>query len=130
MSIRKVKFIVGKTSTGFDAYHEDGESIIATTGDNIGHLKSNIIEAYNLFADHKKKKLITEAQISLEFDIASFFQFYPEITAAGIGRRIGMQKSLISEYVNGKKRPSEKQVRKILAGIKSLGKELSEIELA
>ncbi|MDB5280966.1 MAG: transcriptional regulator [Bacteroidota bacterium] len=123
-------FTVGKTNTGFDAYYEENELIVAvTTGSNIAELKNNALEAYNLYAEESKKKPATIEQIAFKYDLASFFEFYKEINASALGQRIGMQKSLLSEYVNGKRRPSEKQVSRILNGIKQLGKELSELEL-
>jgi hypothetical protein len=40
-----------------------------------------------------------------------------------------MNPALLSQYVQGSKKPSEKQKRKILEGIHQIGKELSEIDL-
>lgn len=40
-----------------------------------------------------------------------------------------MNPTLLSQYVQGYKKPSEKQKMKILMGIHQIGKELSEIEL-
>lgn len=126
----KIKFTVGKTSTGFDAYYEKGDTIVAvTTGGNIAELRKNAVEAYNLYAEEVGQAAINEDQLTLKYDLASFFEFYKEISASGLGARIGMSKTLLSEYVNGKRKPSDKQVLKILNGIKELGKELSELEL-
>ncbi len=128
--MKKINFIVEKTNTGFSAYYEDNDSILAaTTGSNIPELKENILESYNLFAEHQKRQPITASQIGLQFDLSSFFEFYKEINASALGRRIGINKSLISEYVNGKRTPSEKQVQRILTGIKQLGRELTELEI-
>jgi hypothetical protein len=38
-----------------------------------------------------------------------------------------MNESLLSQYVQGRKKPSDKQTDKILAGIHQIGRELSEI---
>jgi hypothetical protein len=46
------------------------------------------------------------------------------------GNRTGMHKSLLSEYINGKRTLSGKQVIKILNGVKELGKELTQLEIA
>jgi hypothetical protein len=128
IKMKKLKFIVEKNADGYWAHREEpGNNLIAAMGETLSQLRAEIVTAYNLYQDNEKKK-ITEEQISLDFDLPSFFKLYKEINATGIGRRIGMQKSLISEYVNGKKKPSEKQKQKILDGIKSLVKELSEIE--
>ena len=129
--MKKINFIVEKTGTGFSAYHEEnGQILAATTGSNIPELKANILESFNLFAGYQKRPTITVDQVALKFDITSFFEFYKEINASALGRRIGMNKSLISEYVNGKRTPSEKQVQKILTGIKQLGHELTELDIA
>ena len=46
-----------------------------------------------------------------------------------LAHKIGMNPTLLSQYVQGHKKPSEKQTEKILAGIHQIGKELSEINL-
>jgi len=40
-----------------------------------------------------------------------------------------MNASLLSQYVSGKKKPSETQTAKILFGIHQIGQELSELNL-
>jgi len=123
------KFNVEKTSTGYSAYREEKDGIIATTGDNLTELRKNILEAYNLYLSANNKANLTADHIALQFDIPSFFEFYPEINTSALGNRIGMHKSLLSEYINGKRVPSNKQVHKILLGVKELGKELTQLEI-
>ena len=129
--MKNIRFIVEKTSDGFTAYREEpGNNLISTMGDDLKELKSNLIQAHNLYQSENPKNQINESQIALQCDLPSFFEFYDEINASALGKRIGMHKSLISEYVNGKRKPSDKQVRKILTGIKELGRELTELEIA
>jgi len=40
-----------------------------------------------------------------------------------------MNQSLLSQYVNGIKKPSEKQARRILEGVVNFGRELSHIQV-
>lgn len=40
-----------------------------------------------------------------------------------------MNPTLLSQYVNGVKKPSDKQVKKMLEGIKALGRELLQLDL-
>jgi hypothetical protein len=40
-----------------------------------------------------------------------------------------MNPTLLSQYVQGQKKPSEAQTQKILGGIQQIGKELAEINL-
>jgi len=64
----KIKFIVGKTATGFDAYSEINENIVAvTTGGNLIELKTNALEAYNVYLEEKRKSGITVDQLKFEF---------------------------------------------------------------
>jgi hypothetical protein len=44
-------------------------------------------------------------------------------------KKIGMHATLLSQYIQGTKIPSAKQLAKIQAGIHSLGKELQEVNL-
>jgi len=40
-----------------------------------------------------------------------------------------MNPTLLSQYIQGHKKPSEAQTKKILSGIQQIGRELSEISL-
>lgn len=126
-----IKFTVDKTSTGFDAYYEHNDRIVAiTTGDTIAELKTNALEAYNLYAEECGRKAVTQENIIFEFDLPSFFEYYPVISAKALSARVGINQSLLSQYVNGIKKPSAKQVGRILTEVKAIGKELSELEIA
>lgn len=126
----KIVFIVEKTGTGFSAYAEDFEKIPAgTTGDNMAELRTNIEDAYNSVAELKGWPEVTIDQITIRYDLAQFFEYYSEISAKGVAKRVGINPALLSQYVNGKKTPSDKQIKKILTGIQELGRELSSLEL-
>lgn len=129
--MKTIEFIVGKTNTGFDAYREENGKIVAvTTGSNLLELKSNILESYNLYQQDQGKNEITAEQVKITYDVPSFFEYYDIISAKALSARIGMNNTLLSHYIKGIKKPSSKQVEKILAGIKQVGRELSELELA
>ncbi|MCZ4244946.1 helix-turn-helix domain-containing protein [Pedobacter punctiformis] len=128
--MKKLDFIIEKGADGYGAYREEkGLGLITTMGDTVAEVRDNIVDAYNLFAEEVGKEPITKVHIKLKYDLASFFEFYKEINVSALGKRIDMQKSLLSDYKNGNRKPSDKQVKKILTGIKELGKELSELEL-
>ena len=128
--MKKVKFNVEETNTGYSAYHENRHGIIATTGDNLADLRANIVEAYNLQASHYKKNGINKENIGLVFDLQQFFEYYNAINVKGLATRMNMNYTLLSQYISGVKVPSEKQVHKVLEGVKQLGKELSEADFA
>jgi hypothetical protein len=126
--MKKIKFIVEKTGTGYSAYHENSNGIVATTGSNIAELRANMLEAYNLQMDHYNKKPVTGDRLAIAFDLGQFFEYYNVINVRALAQRINMNYTLLSQYITGAKTPSEKQTKKVLEGIKQLGRELYEAD--
>ncbi len=126
--MKKIKLTVEKTSTGFSAYAEDYP--VYTTGNTITELKSNIVEALNLYNEEAELPQIDENQIVVNLDLPQFFEYFKVINAKALSSRVGMNQSLLAQYVGGQKIPSQKQVEKILTGIRELGKELSDLEFS
>ena len=54
-----------------------------------------------------------------------FFLTHKEINIAEFAKRIGMNASLLRNYINGFKQPSAERERNILEEIRKLGAELS-----
>lgn len=122
----KVRMVVEKTDTGFSAYSEDYP--IFTTGRTMPELINNAFEAGNLFFEEENIDL-THDSLKFEIDFKQFFQYYKVINSKFLAEKIGMNPTLLSQYVQGHKKPSDKQTEKILLGIHQIGKELSEINL-
>jgi len=123
---KKIQFIVEKTDTGFSAYSDIYP--VYTTGQSFTELLNNAVEAMNLFLSENDSQ-ITEKNIAFEIDLKQFFQYYRVINSKFLARRIGMNESLLSQYVQGRKKPSTAQTNKILLGIQEIGRELSNINL-
>jgi len=121
---KKFRFVVEKTDTGFSAFCKDYS--VYTTGQSFTELLSHAVEAMNLFLSEKGSQ-VTEANVEFEIDIPQFFQFYRVINSKFLARRIGMNESLLSQYVNGLKKPSAAQTNRILTGIREIGQELSNL---
>ncbi len=123
---KKIKMIVEKTDTGFSAYSEDYP--IFTTGKTIPELINNAYEAAQLFFEEENIK-INHENIKFEIDFKQFFQYYKVLNSKFLAEKIGMNPTLLSQYIQGRKKPSENQTEKILTGIQQIGKELSELNL-
>lgn len=123
---KKIKLIVEKTNTGFSAFSE--EFPIFTTGRTIPELMENALEAANLYLEDEKVTLSQES-LKFEIDFKQFFQYYRVLNSKFLAEKIGMNPTLLSQYVQGRKKPSETQTEKILSGIHQIGQELSEINL-
>ena len=87
------------------------------------------MEAVNLYLDERGTR-VTEKNMEFEIDIPQFFQYYRVINSKFLARRIGMNESLLSQYVHGTKKPSSAQTNRILAGIREIGRELSNLNFA
>ena len=116
--------IVEPTNTGYSVYAQNYP--VATTGKDLIELKSNMVEALNLYFE-ENGPLITENDIKVTLDLAQFFEFYKVINAKAFSERIGMNQSLLAQYISGKKKPSSSQTQRILKGVQQIGRELAEI---
>jgi predicted RNase H-like HicB family nuclease len=123
---KKIDMIIEKTKTGFSAYAKDYP--VYTTGKTIADLINNTYEAVALYFEDKKIK-VTHQNINFEVDFKQFFQYYKVLNAKFLAEKIGMNPTLLSQYVQGHKKPSDQQTDKILYGIHQIGRELSELNL-
>jgi len=122
----KIKLTVEKTDTGFSAFGQDHP--LFTTGETIPGLIDNALEAAQLYFEEVDLQPKHE-DLQFEIDFQQFFLYYRVLNARFLAKKIGMNPTLLSQYVQGHKKPSEKQTEKILEGIHQIGKELSEINL-
>ena len=121
------EMMVEKTSTGYSAYCEAVGAY--TTGPTADELKANIVAVLNMAVPAAGDALTLE-DVKLTCDLQSFFDTYKVINASALAKRVGMPQSLLSQYVSGIKKPGEKQVRRILDGIRQVGRELAEMDFA
>lgn len=122
-----VKFKISKEDIGYSAHCVVNNDSIFSDGDTFDELKANVIEAVNLYFE-EMGFVYNKEEIQFELELSSFFEFYKVINAKALSERIGMNQSLLSQYINGSKKPSEKQTKRILTGVQQIGRELSEIK--
>lgn len=124
----KIKLNIIKEDVGYTAVGQWKNRSLITCGDTWEELQSMIVEMVNLsFEDLGHTYTIEE--ISFEYDLQSFFDFYRVINAKALSERIGMNQSLLAQYIRGLKKPSPAQTKRILKGVRQIGKELSEVEI-
>ena len=122
----KIKLKVIKEDLGYTAMGQWKNRGLVTCGDNWDELQNMIIEMLDLsFEDLGYTFSIDE--IKFEYDLESFFDFYKIINAKALSERIGMNQSLLAQYIKGIKKPSAPQTKRILEGVQQVGRELSEI---
>jgi hypothetical protein len=126
MKTQTVKMRVMKEDKGYSATTMIDDNFIATQSETFDELKTMILEALNLaFEDQGRVFGITD--LKFEYDLESFFEFYKVINAKALSERIGMNQSLLAQYIKGIKKPSPAQTKRILEGVQQIGRELSEV---
>jgi hypothetical protein len=126
MKKTKINITVVKEDIGYSANTTVENNFIATDGNTFDELKSNILEAVNL-AFEVKGFIYRIDELKFSYDLESFFDFYKVINAKALSERIGMNQSLLAQYIKGNKKPSIIQTKRILQGVHQIGKELSEV---
>ncbi len=120
----KIKLKILKEDRGYTAVGQWKNRSLVTCGDSWEELQSMIVEMLNLvFEDLGHTYTIEEVQ--LEYDLQTFFAFYKVINAKALSQRIGMNQSLLAQYIKGIKKPSPSQAQRILTGVQQVGKELA-----
>lgn len=126
MRKRKIKVTVLKEDIGYSAIALIGNDFVGTQADTFDELKTNLIEALNLaYEELEIEHSLNDLQF--EFDLESFFDFYKVINAKALSERIGMNQSLLAQYIKGIKKPSPTQTKRILKGVQQIGRELTEV---
>ncbi len=115
MKKKMINVRIIKEDQGYSATAVVENNFIGTQSENYDELKSMILEALNLaFEDDN---LIYEVEdLRFEYDLDSFFTFYRVINAKALSERIGMNQSLLAQYIKGIKNPSPAQTKRILPG--------------
>lgn len=121
-----IVLVVEKTDTGFSAFSVAYP--IFTTAPSVVELMKNAHEAVALYFEEEQATISPE-NVKFEIDFQQFFKYYKVLNAKFLAEKIGMNPSLLSQYVQGHKKPSHKQTEKILSGIHQIGRELSDINL-
>lgn len=123
----KIKTTIIKEGTGYSANALVAGNFIATEAESFEELRTNILEAVNLTFEEMGFVYSLE-EIQFEYDLESFFDFYKVINAKALSERIGMNQSLLAQYIKGIKKPSHSQTRRILQGVQQIGRELTEVQ--
>ncbi len=116
-----------KEDIGYSGTCTIQKKFIGTQGDNYTELQENIVEAVNL-AFEEEGFVYTISEIVLNYDMNSFFGFFKVINAKALSERIGINQSLLAQYIKGHKKPSAIQKKRILTGVHELGRELAAVQ--
>jgi transcriptional regulator with XRE-family HTH domain len=126
MKKKKLPVTVIKEKAGYSATIEIDGHFIGTEAETFEELKDNLLEAVNLSFEEDGLEF-SLYDLQFEYNLESFFSFYKVINAKALSERIGMNQSLLAQYIKGNKKPSPTQIKRILQGVHEIGRELTEV---
>ena len=124
--MKTVNFLVEKTATGFTAYAVE-YSILA-----IGKSLKQVYEEAEAGLAEQCEYLgesLTDYELVFTYDFPTLFEVYG-LNVKVVSSVTGLNSTLISQYINGKKKPSRKQKNRIEAGIHSYARGLENFRFA
>ncbi len=109
----KLHVTILKENVGYSATIVSKNKFIASEADTFDILLTHLVEAINLtFEEYGFTYQVNELKFT--YDLESFFEFYTVINAKALSERIGMNQSLLAQYIKGIKKPSTLQTKRIL----------------
>ncbi len=124
----KIKVTITKENKGYSAHALVKNNFIASEAESFKEMLTKILEAIDFTFENQGFKYSLE-EIQFIYDLESFFDYYKVINAKALSERIGMNQSLLAQYIKGIKKPSIAQTKRIMTGIQQIGLELSEVQL-
>ncbi len=121
--MKKLTIIIEQNEDGFWGQIKEYPDIF-TSGDNLTELRTNAIEALEIYLEELGKEKIRRPKFELVVDVQKFFELNDYINVSKLAERTGMNTSLLRQYSKGIKFPSVEQVRRIERTIKEIGAEL------
>ena len=118
----------------FGAFSENCDGIYAA-GDSIEAVKADTYEAIrlikkNLPEERWPDQIKGEFEIEWKFDVPSFLEYYSGfMSLAGMEKMTGIHQKQLSNYLNHRAVPRQKQVDRIITGIHRFARELLSITL-
>ncbi|MDR1224078.1 MAG: type II toxin-antitoxin system HicB family antitoxin [Tannerella sp.] len=130
----KVTVIIEQNSKGrYSAYISDERIKFGVLGE--GKTVEETIEDFKIGYEEMKEtyqsegKEFQELEFDFKYDTASFLAAYSGVLSlAGMARLTGLNQGLLSHYVNGRKKPTQKTILKIKNSVHEFGKSLCQID--
>lgn len=132
--MKTIMVIVEKTNTGYSAYLDSIDGIIAVA-DTFSELRENMKEAIDAFLEASKEfddeipeALIGEFHLNFKFDVQTFFEWLSKsMTQKGLSDIAEMNETLISQYSTGLKKPGPKQLKRMESALHRFADDLHAI---
>lgn len=134
--MKKVKAIIERAGDGTYSVYMDDNTLPylvtgtgATAAEALATFQGGYEDTRRYFAAEGME--FEEVEFDYCYDMASFLSYYSKVLSlAGLSRLTGVNEQQLSHYVTGRRRPSERTVRKIEDAVHRLGADLSSVRFA
>lgn len=106
-------------------------------GTSLEEVTANLRDLVVDFLEHEGKTrpewagvLETDLTYAVEYDLTAFFDVFSAIKINATTDASGINQSLMRQYATGKKRPSERQAKRIEVAGRELGERLQRVSVA
>lgn len=91
----------------------------------------DMLKGWNETTEYLKEEgeEVPTLEIEYRFDVGSLFSYYDFVNIAGVAREIGLNPSVIRQYVIGTRKPSAERKKQIITGLKSLADKMQQAVL-
>lgn len=136
--MKKIKVSIAWEEKNYSAVCEDKDinGIVVVTDKNIDNLKDSVKEALSLHIQgciedgDDLPQYLVDGNYELEFDflISALLHKYDKIlTRSALSRVTGINEKQLGHYMSGYRKPRPDKREQILAGIRSIGRELASV---
>jgi hypothetical protein len=129
MKKKKILLVLIKEADGsFSALghpERDRQELVSAQADSWEELKEKALLAVNAYRNSKGQEPVTHAELEFSFDLPSFFDAYPTISAAALAPQGTSGKGADRKAQSGRKKTTGRQLHRILEAVKELDSEPS-----
>lgn len=129
--------VILRNDPKFEGVIEMGDDVFADHADTLEELKENLVLSIDEMKDFLKGKGIEvpawmdDYELEFCYDPASFLAMYADVfSQRTISRLTGINQAVLSQYVSGARKASDKQLKRIEKAINELGEVLSKVKFA
>ena len=132
--MEKIIMVIEKSKDLYCAYSDNCDGIYAA-GDSIDAVKADAYQAIegikrNLPEERWPEQIKGDFEIVWKFDVPSFLEYYGGIMSlAGMEKMTGINQKQLSNYLNRRAVPRQKQADRIITGMHKFARELLSITL-
>lgn len=125
----KTLVIIERDKAGYSAYTNDLSIIIHGSGASVQEAKDEMLAGYkdllDYYADSGEPvpEELRDLTFEYKYDISAMFNVFDFLNASKFAVRVGISPSLMRQYKSGDTYISQKQAKKIEAGLHRIGQE-------